>query len=202
MMEDMKQQVLFVLLDGFADWEAAFLAAALRTGTMPGSEGRYETLYAAPGGRTVRSLGGLTVVPDCDLAALPERCAGLVLVGGIGWQGAGAEQVVPLVGWALEAGIPIGAICNATLFLAAHGFLDRVRHTGNTVEEMRRWGGDRYRGAALYEERQAVADGPFITANGTGYLEFSREFLLRLGADTPEVLAAWYAFNRNGFYGE
>lgn len=198
----MKRQVLFVLLDGFADWEAAFLAAALRTGTMPGREGRFETLYAAPGGRTVRSLGGLTVVPDRDLAALPERCAGLVLVGGMGWQGPGAEQVVPLVEQALGAGIPVGAICNATLFLAAHGFLNGVRHTGNTVEEMRRWGGGRYRGEALYEERQAVADGPFVTANGSAFLEFSREFLLRLGADTPEAVAASYAFNRHGFYSE
>ena len=28
--------VLFVLLDEFADWEAAFLAPALRGGVMPG----------------------------------------------------------------------------------------------------------------------------------------------------------------------
>jgi len=78
-----RKTVYFVLLDDFADWEAAFLAPALRTGVMPGREGRYEVKYATPGGRTVHSLGGLTVTPDCDTATLPDDCAALVLVGGM-----------------------------------------------------------------------------------------------------------------------
>ena len=88
-----RKTVYFVLLDDFADWEAAFLAPALRTGVMPGREGRYEVKYATPGGRTVHSLGGLTVTPDCDTTTLPDDCAALVLVGGMSWRKPEAEPV-------------------------------------------------------------------------------------------------------------
>ena len=50
--------------------------------------------------------------------------------------------------------------------------------------------------------RQAVRDGKIVTANGSGYLEFARECLLALEADTPEQIAASYAFNKHGFYRE
>lgn len=198
----MKNIVLFVLLEGFADWEAAFLASALRGGVSPGVPGSHEVCYAAPGGREVRSIGGLRVVPDRDLGSLPAGCAGLILVGGTGWDKPEAAEVVPLVRAARERGLCVGAICNATAFLAAHGFLNGVRHTGNTVEMLRAWGGGNYTGAALYEERQAVSDGGIVTANGTASLEFSRACLLALGADTPERIEASYQFNKAGFYKE
>lgn len=196
----MKKEVLIVLLDDFADWECAFLAPALRGGVLPDSPGRYDVKYAAPGGRPVRSLGGLTIRPDCDLTALPDTCAGLILAGGMRWQEPEAEAVAPLVEEALRRGLMVGAICNATLFLAAHGFLNDVRHTGNTAALMKEWGGSRYTGEALYEERQAVSDGPFVTANGSASLEFTRQCLLRLEADTSERIEASYEFNKKGYY--
>lgn len=196
----MKKNLTIVLLREFADWEVSFLAPSLRTGVMPGCEGHFEIAYAAPDAKPVRSLGGLTALPDRDLTGLPADCAGIILAGGLGWQQPEARQVVPLVAAALEQNLVVGAICNATLFLAANGFLNGVRHTGNTVRMMKEWGGDRYTGEALYEERQAVRDGNLITANGTGSLEFTRECLLALGADAPESIEAAYAFNKRGFY--
>ena len=162
----MKKTIAVVLLADFADWEVARLAPALRAGVMPGREGAYDVIYLAPGAKPVRSLGGLCVVPDGDLSALPAGCAGLILAGGMAWRTPEAEQVAPLVEEALRRGLTVGAICNATLFLAAHGFLNDVRHTGNTAELMCEWGGDRYTGASRYEERQAVCDGGIVTANG------------------------------------
>lgn len=198
--KNMENEVIFVLLDDFADWEGAFLAPALRCGVMPGSETRYAVKYLTPDGAPVRSLGGMVVTPDYDASALPEACAGLILIGGMGWQSPAAERVAPLVAQAVDRGLPVGGICNAASFLAAHGFLNAVRHTGNTVEMLREWGGANYTGEALFEERQAVRDGRIVTANGTGYLEFTRECLLALEADTQERIAASYAFNKNGFY--
>lgn len=196
----MKKRMLFVLTDDFADWEAAFLAAALRGGTRPDGAGRFETLYASPGGRAVRSIGGLAVQPDRDLTALPDNCAGVALVGGFGWRSEAAEEVAPLLAEARRRGLPVGAICDACSFLAAHGILNEVRHTGNTVAVLRERGGDRYTGAARFEERQAVRDGGIITANGSASLEFAREWLRELAADTEEAIEAWYAFNKQGFY--
>ena len=79
--------VLFVLLDQFADWESAFLAPALRGGIMPGRPGSHAVRYATPGGVPVRSIGGMTLTPDCDTETLPDDCAGLILVGGMSWEG-------------------------------------------------------------------------------------------------------------------
>ena len=196
------KEVIVVLLDCFADWEAAFLAPALRGGTMPGRPGWCEVKYLTPDGAAVQSLGGLRVTPDYAAGELPAECAGLILAGGMGWERPEAEKIVPLVAEAQRRGLLVGAICNAASFLAAHGFLNEVRHTGNTVEMLQKWGGDCYTGAARYEERQAVRDGNIVTANGTGYMEFTRECLLALGADTPEAIAASYTFNKNGFYKE
>ncbi len=194
------RELVIVLLEQFADWEAAFLAPALRAGTMPGRAGFCEVKYATPDGCPVRSIGGLLAMPDYAAGPLPEACAGVILAGGMGWNTPDAEKVVPMVGEALRRGLLVGAICNAASFLAAHGFLNGVRHTGNTVEQLRAWGGARYTGAERFEERQAVRDGNLVTANGSGYLEFTRECLLALGADTPETIEASYDFNKNGFY--
>ena len=89
--------VLFVLLDQFADWESAFLAPALRGGIMPGRPGSHAVRYATPGGVPVRSIGGMTLTPDCDTETLPDDCAGLILVGGMSWATPEAERIVPLL---------------------------------------------------------------------------------------------------------
>lgn len=193
--------ILFVLLDQFADWESAFspqrFAAALCR----------DARDATPCG--MRRPGSSRTLdrrhdphPDCDTETLPDDCAGLILVGGMSWATPETERIVPLVREALSHGILVGAICNAASFLAAHGFLNGVRHTGNGLEMLREWGGANYTGEKLYQERQAVRDGNVVTANGSGYLEFTRECLLALEADTPEQIAASYAFNKHGFYQE
>lgn len=194
------KELIIVLLDHFADWEAAFLAPALRGGVMPGHEGFCEVKYMTSDGAPVCSIGGLRIVPDYAAAELPAACSGVILVGGMSWDAPAAEKIVSVVEQARQRGLLVGAICNAASFLAAHGFLNEARHTGNTVEMLQKWGGERYTGAARFEERQAVRDGNLVTANGSGYLEFTRECLLALGADTPEAIAASYAFNKNGFY--
>lgn len=196
----MKQTVLLVVLNEYADWEAAFLAASLNAGVMPGSERKYMPKIVAPSLEPVRSLGGFRTVPDFDFDTVPDDYAALVLVGGMQWRSAEAGGVVRLVRQAVERGKIVGAICNAVSFLAAHGFLNSVRHTGNTLEQLKLWGGAGYTNEGGYVERQAVADGRIVTANGTGYLEFTRELLGLLEADSPERIQAFYAFNKNGLY--
>ena len=44
----MKQEVLFLLLNEYADWEGAFLAISLNTGVIPGSEVKYIPKVVAP----------------------------------------------------------------------------------------------------------------------------------------------------------
>lgn len=194
------KEIVFVILDEFADWEGSFLSSALRSGLMPGRSGTHAVKYLTPDGQPVRSLGGLRVEADCDASALPDGCGGLILIGGLSWRTPIAERIAPQVAEALGRGIPVGAICNAASFLAAHGFLNRAEHTGNTLAMLKEWGGSHYTGEALYRERQSVSDGGIVTANGSGYLEFTRDCLLALRADDPEIIEAYYRFNREGLY--
>ena len=98
----------------------------------------------------------------------------------------------------IEKGIIVGAICNAASFLAKHGFLNSVRHTGNGLEQLQLWGGDNYTNKDGYVDEQAVSDNRIVTANGTGYLEFAKELLLLLENDTPEQIDMFYRFNKRG----
>ncbi len=195
----MKEEILFVLLNDYADWEGAFLSAALNSGVMPDSEIKYTVKTVAPTLSEVYSLGGFRTMPDYSFSTVPADYAALILIGGMRWDAAESEHVVPLIHDALQRGKIVGAICNAVSFMCAHGFLNDVKHTGNTLSQLKLWGGDRYVNEAGYVEKQAVSDKNIVTANGTGYLEFTRELLLLLKADTPERIELSYDFNKNGF---
>lgn len=194
----MKQEVLFLLLNEYADWESAYLAATLNAGVMPGSEVKYTTKVVAPTLEAVCSIGGFRTLPDYSFQTMPKDYAALILIGGMQWDSPEAEQVVPLVEDALKRGKIVGAICNGASFMAKHGFLNNVKHTGNTVQQLKLWGGENYTNEAGYEEKQAASDKKIVTANGTGQLEFCRELLLLLEADTPERIHATYDFYKNG----
>ena len=196
----MKNNVLFVLLDKYAEWEAAPLAAALNSGVTPLGDTRYTTATVAPTADAVSSIGGFSTLPEYDFDSMPQDYAALVLIGGMSWDKPEAGRVEELVARALREGKTVGAICNGASFMAAHGFLNDVAHTGNGLDQLRLWGGERYTNPEGFIERQAVADGSIVTANGSAGIEFAREMLLALEADTRENIDAWYDFNKHGFY--
>ena len=195
----MKQKVLFIILNEYTDWEGAFLSTALHVGVIPGGEIKYEVHTVAPIEDAVRSIGGFRTLPDYSFENMPKDYAALVLIGGNRWDSPEAELVVPLVQEALDKGKIIGAICNGASFLCLHGFLNNVKHTGNGLDQLKQWGGIGYTNAENYVEAQAVSDKNIVTANGVGHLEFTREMLLLLEANTPENIASWYDFYKNGF---
>ena len=194
----MKKEVLFFLLNEYADWEPAFVAASLNAGVKPGCEVHYVTKVVAVNNEPVVSLGGFRTLPDYTLDTMPGDYAALILVGGMQWHTEEAKKVIPAVEDAVKKHRILGAICNATLFLGTHGYLNGVKHTSNTLELLHKWAGENYTNDAGYLNRQAVSDGGIVTANGTGYLEFTRELLLALEADTPETIEEAYHFNKKG----
>lgn len=100
---------------------------------------------------------------------------------------------------AIEKGKTVGAICNAASWMAKHGFLNAVKHTGNGPEQLKLWGGDNYTNPNGYVNAQAVNDKNIVTANGSATLEFAKELLLLLENDTPERIEMYYQFNKQGF---
>ena len=109
------------------------------------------------------------------------------------------ELIVPLVEKAIQMNKLVAGICKASVFLGMHGFINNVKHTSNTIDYLKSYAGDKYKGEALYINQQAVRDKNIVTANGTGQLEFCKEILYALDADTPERIEESYQFYKNGF---
>ena len=113
---------------------------------------------------------------------MPNDYAALVLIGGFGWlDELEADKVVPIVRRAIKKGIIVGAICNAASFLAKHGFLNEIKHTGNGLEQLQLWGGGNYTNKAGYMNEQVCRTNALLRQMGTGYLEFAKELLLVAG---------------------
>lgn len=195
----MKKEIIFVLLNGFADWEGAQTAVCLNTGVKPGRPVKYISKTLSLTKEPVTSIGGFRVLPDYDIHTLPEDCAGMVLVGGDNWFTPEAESIVPLLEKMVRENKLVAGICNGSVFLGKHGFLNHVKHTSNALEYLKNIAGEQYTGDAHYIAKQAVRDGNIVTANGTAQLEFCREVLYALNADEPEIIEESYSFYKNGF---
>ena len=191
----MRMKVVFVLLDKFADWEFAPLASALNA--LPD----WNVQTVSPQAKAVRSLGGLTVIPDAAVEDI--SCGGLggaVLIGGMSWRTPAAECVKNLALAAVKNSLPVCAICDATVFLASLGLLNNVRHTSNVLDDMKSYAGAAYSGESHYQLQPCVRDGGIVTANGTAAMDFARESLIAVGAMSAEEAAKWHRLFTLGAY--
>ena len=189
-----------MLLPDYAAHEAVYLAQAIASDEYALKESpKFVNRVVAPTPEPVKSIGGFRTLPDYSFDTLPDDYAALVLIGGFGWSTPVAEPVVPIVRKAIEEGKIVGAICNAASWMARHGFLNAVKHTGNGLEQLKIWGGDNYTNLEGYIHAQAVSDNRIVTSNGSATLEFAKELLLLLENDTPERIEMYYQFNKRGF---
>lgn len=197
----MKNEILYLLLDSYADHESVFLAEAINCDENGiRKKPQYINKVVAQTLSPIRSCGGFRTIPDYSFDTVPDEYAALILIGGYGWlDEKTTDKVVPIVKKAIDKGIIVGAICNAASFLAKYGFLNNVKHTGNGLEQLKLWGGNNYTNQAGYINEQTVSDKRIVTSNGTGELEFAKELLLLLENDTPEQIEMFYRFNKEGF---
>jgi putative intracellular protease/amidase len=181
-----------LVFDGFADWEPAFALAELRR------SGGLEVVTVGFTAAPVRSMGGIRVLPDLALAAVdPARVRLLLLPGGDLWEGEyPREQLEALLDRLGGTGVPIAAICGATLALARAGLLDDRAHTSNDPAYLER--ATTYCGAGRYVDTLAVRDRGIITASGLGATEFAREVFEELGVFSAEDRRLWYHVFKHG----
>lgn len=192
----MKKTILFVILQQYADWEAAYISSAI---TMLG-QGQYEIKTVSLSKEPVQSIGGFWVLPDYDVKSAPKDYEALVLIGGMTWRTENTQQIKTLAEECCEKGKVLGGICDASAFLGTAGILNDVWHTSNDLNDLKQWAGLSYTGEAKYIARQAVRDKNIITANGTAPLEFAKELLLALNVASEEKILDWYNFHKLGFY--
>jgi putative intracellular protease/amidase len=119
----------------------------------------------------------------------------LILPGADLWGDAIIDPILSVAKEFVAAGVPVAAICGATLGLARAGLLDDRQHTGNHAGWLASSG---YGGAAHFVQEPAVEDRNVITASGMASLEFARLILARLGIFTARALEAWYGLYKTG----
>jgi putative intracellular protease/amidase len=184
--------------DTLADWEAGYAVAELHSGRFFRPTAEPLTVKTCALAReTVRTMGGFRIWPDLtvDEICLSEAAL-LILPGSDTWLTLQHEMILEKAADFLAAGIPVAAICAATVALGRAGLLNRRRHTSNDLEFLRTICGDSYAGMKLYEQQPAVIDGDLITAAGTAPLEFARHIFERLDVFSPATLAAWYGLHK------
>ena len=194
----MKKKILFVILEQYADWEYSFLATALHD-RIEDKTSPYEVKTLSLNRSPVKSLGGFTTVPDCGIEDMPADYAGVVLIGGKSWRTEEARELAPIVKKAYADGKIVGAICDASVFLGMHGLLNEKKHTSNALEDLASAAKESYTGHKNYIAEQAVRDGNLVTANGSAYLEFTRESLAALNAYPAEYIENSFRFFKNGY---
>ena len=60
------KEVIFVILEGFADWEGAYIATCLNQGVKPGNPISYKVKTLSITQEPVSSIGGFRVLPDYE----------------------------------------------------------------------------------------------------------------------------------------
>ena len=184
--------VYLVVVEGFADWEPAHAVAELRR------QGRYRVESVGLTPAPVQSMGGLRVLPSTVVGEVdPADVAALILPGGDRWENSPVEpELEQLLNDLNARGVPIAAICAATVAIARLGLLRGRRHTSNGLEYLRAQVAG-YAEAATYVDLPAVRDRGLITASGLGDVEFARELFEELGVLAPEDREAWATIFRS-----
>jgi putative intracellular protease/amidase len=189
----MGPRVHVLVFDGLADWEAAYALAELRR------SGGLEVVAVGFTTDAVTTMGGLRILPDLALSAVgPGDVRLFLLPGGDLWEGeyprAGLDALLRTL---IEKGIPVGAICGATLAFARAGLLDNRHHTSNSPEYLTQHAAN-YKGSGFYLPELATRDRGVITASGLGSVEFAREIFEELGVFGPADRSLWFEMFKHG----
>lgn len=168
-----------------ADWETSYVLPLLRRANFI-----IETVSESV--NPIKTMGGLNVIPDKLIEHIKwDNVALLVLPGGDSWIDPSLNQPISSVlAKVRSAGIPVAAICGATLSLARTGILNDVHHTSNSLSFLK----DRvpsYSGESLYIDSLATTDRNIITASGVGAVEFAYEIIKLLNIFDEQKAKKW-----------
>lgn len=187
-----KNEILLLLTDRWCDWEASYAIAVANSF----SEYRVKTIGIDTASQV--SMGGIRAAVDfsiCDYDNF-DSLSMLILPGGLSWEGNEYDEIAQFVTKVRSFDIPVAAICGAAYFLCKHGFLNNIKHTGDSLALFQ--GVKGYEGEKLYIPSQVVFDKGFITANETAAVEFAYEIFKILKVDSDEEMDQWFDNFQNG----
>ena len=189
----MAKRVYLMAVDGFADWEPAHALAELRR------YGHYDVVTVGVTDAPVTSMGGLRILPSMRVTSVePSDVAAFVLPGGDRWQEGPLEpELVELLHQLDDAGVPLAAICAATVAVTRAGLLRGRRHTSNGLAYLQKYAAG-YSESDRYVDAPAVRDRKLITASGLADVEFARELFEELDVLPAAARGQWAEMFRSG----
>lgn len=191
--------VYIYVLDTLADWELGYVTAELNSGRFFKKDApEVSVKTVAISTEPVKTMGGLTIVPDCTIReiAVSEKSV-LLLPGANTWDAPRHSVMMKKAGELLSAGALVCAICGATMSLASAGLLDRRPHTSNGAGYLEMVSPS-YKGQNFFVDAPSVADRNLITASSTGGLLWAKQIIERLDVFQHNTLEAWYAYFSTG----
>lgn len=198
------KNIYMYIQDTMADFEHGYLMHALSLQTMLG-EPKVKLVTVSKEKKPIKTVGGMTIVPDCELSEIDTaNIDALLLIGADSWLNNEQDDVLELASRLLHENILVGAICGATLGLAEKGILDDRYHTSNAsfyLSQMSK----HYRGQDYYKDEIAVQDGNLITASSAGSLLWAKFIVEELGLYSKTTVEAWFNYFSTGdpqYYGE
>ena len=192
-------KIYVYIFDTLADWELGYVTAELNSGRFFKKDApRVSVKTVGISKESVKTMGGMTIVPDCviDDIAVNDKSV-LLLPGGNTWDNPKHGTIVKKAEELLSVGATVCAICGATVALANAGLLDQRPHTSNGTGflEMTCPG---YKGQSLYIDKLSVSDHNLITAGAAGALLWTRQIIEHLGVFQSDTLDFWYEFFNTG----
>lgn len=187
-----KSEILLILTDQWCDWEASYAIA------VSNSFYDYVLKTIAVDKSPKVSMGGIRAEIDYNFKDYCnyDNLSIVIIPGGLSWSQNDYSEIAQFIERVKALDIPIAAICGATYFLCKHGFINDIKHTGDSLELFQEAEG--YKGEKFYIPAQVVVDGGFITANETAAVEFAYEIFKILTIDTDEEIEEWFDTFKNG----
>ena len=166
------------VLDALADWELGYVISEVNSGRFFKKDAQRVSLKTVSySGKPIKTMGGLTIMPDCliDDIAVSETSV-LLLPGADTWNDLKHGAVIKKAEELLSSGALVCAI--------GPGFLEMFSPG--------------YKGQDFYIDKPSVADNNLITAGSAGALLWAKQIIGHLNVFQPDTLESWYAYFTTG----
>lgn len=185
----MKDVIYLAIYDGISDWEYGYVLAHINSPEFQIIPDRYEIKSVGRTKESIKTKGGLTVVPDLTLDELNIAEGKMfILCGSDDAAIGGIDDFAETAKCFIDNCICVAAICGATAALARKGLLDSVSHTSNAKEFLEMTG---YAGSENYIQTPVVSTDYLITAGGIEPVAFAAEIFKKLDLYSEVTLSSW-----------
>lgn len=191
--------IYIFVMDTLADWELGHVTAELNSGRFFKAGAPNIILKTVSHSKEpVKTMGGMTIVPDCVIADIEVAEANVLLLPGSNtWNDQKHYPILEKASAFLSIGAMVGAICGATAALANFGLLDERTHTSNGAGFLEMVAPS-YKGQASYVDQPSVVGESLITASSTGGLLWAKQIIEYLDVFQSDTLEAWYNYFSTG----